>query len=323
MKIILPGGSGQAGALLARAFRQDGHSVVVLGREARTEPLTSGIRQVAWDARTLGDWAEELDGADVVINLAGRSVDCRHTPANQRLILESRVNSTRVVGQAIAACSHPPALWLQASAATLYTHHTEKAQDETSGLIGGSEADLPAKWRAMVEVVKAWEGAQNDADTPHTRRVALRISLLLSPDPGGVFAVLLRLVRLGLGGTAGTGRQYVSWIHDRDFVNALRFIIEHPELEGPVNLAAPEPLPNAEFMRILRRAWGMPIGLPAPALLIELGSLLLRTESKLVLKSRRVIPGRLLDSGFRFSFPDWQTAACDLCQRARVRTGEH
>ena len=166
-----------------------------------------------------------------------------------------------------------------------------------------------------MDVARAWEQAAQEAHTPHTRKVILRTSVMLSPDRGGIFDVLLSLVRAGLGGTAGDGRQYVSWIHDHDLVRAVQWLIDHPELEGPVNLASPNPLPNAEFMRSLRRAWGARIGLPATAWMLELGAVPLQTETELVLKSRRVVPARLLQSGFHFDFPDWDAAAVDLCQR--------
>lgn len=314
MKIIIPGGSGQVGTLLARAFRGDGHEVVVLSRKPEAAPW----RVVGWDARTPGPWAEQLDGADVVINLAGRSVNCRYTPENRRLIKESRTDSTRVVGEAIARARRPPRVWLQASTATVYAHRFDAPNDEATGILGGSEPDAPDTWRFSIDVATSWERALDEAITPHTRKVKLRSAITMSPDRGGAFDVLLRLVRFGLGGAAGSGRQYVSWMHDQDFLRAVSWLIEHEEIEGPVNLAAPNPLPNAEFMRALRQAWGASFGLPAPAWLLEVGAVFLRTETELVLKSRRVIPGRLLHGGFTFRFPDWPEAARDLCRRWRT-----
>jgi uncharacterized protein (TIGR01777 family) len=312
MKVVIPGGSGQVGRVLARAFLADGHDVVVLSRTPGAGPG----RVVGWDAESLGPWAAEFDGADVVVNLAGRSVNCRYHAANRRLIVDSRVKSTRVVGQAIASCARPPRVWLQASTATIYahTHDTPNAED---GVVGGAESGAPDTWRFSIEVAKAWEQAANEAVVPHTRKVLLRSAMTMSPDPGGVFDVLLGLVRRGLGGTSGDGRQYVSWIHDHDFVRAVYWLIEH-DLAGPVNLAAPNPLPNAEFMRVLREAWGARFGLPAPAWLLEVGAVFLRTETELVLKSRRVVPGRLLRGGFAFRFPTWPEAAADLCRRWRT-----
>jgi uncharacterized protein len=313
MRIVIPGGSGQVGTLLARAFRADGHDVVVLSRRPGPGPW----RVVAWDARTVGPWATELEGADVVVGLAGRNVNCRYTPENRRAILESRVESTRAVGQAIARCDRPPKVWLQASTATIYAHRFDAPNDEFTGVIGGREPDAPASWRFSIEVATAWEQAATDAALSKTRLVLLRAAMVMSPDPGGIFAMLLRLVRFGLGGPVAGGHQYVSWVHDRDFVRALYWLIEHLELSGAVNVASPNPLPYRDFMRELRRAAGVRIGLPATRWMLALGTWVLRTESELVLKSRRVVPKRLLDSGFLFEYPNWTRAAAELVGRTR------
>ena len=275
-------------------------------------------RVAAWDAARLGPWTRELEGADVVVNLAGRSVNCRYTPANRRAIKESRVNSTRVVGEAIAGAARPPRVWLQMSTATIYAHRYDAPNDEATGILGGAEPGAPDTWRFSIDVATSWERALAAAATPRTRKVALRAAVVMSPDRGGVFDLLLRLVRSGLGGQAGHGRQYVSWIHDRDFVRAVYWLIEHDKVDDAVNLAAPHPLPNADFMRALREAWGMRLGLPASAWMLEVGTWLLRSETELVLKSRRVVPGRLVQQGFAFEFPIWAEAARDLCRRWRA-----
>jgi uncharacterized protein (TIGR01777 family) len=313
MKIVIPGGSGQVGTLLARALHQDGHEVVVLSRQPPAVPW----RAVAWDARTLGDWARELEGATAGINLAGRSVNCRYSVVNRHEILDSRVHSTRVVGQAIAQAARPPRVWLQASTATIYAHRYDAPNDEATGLLGGSEPDAPDTWRFSIDVATAWERALDEAKVPNTRKVAMRSAMTLSPDRGGVFDVLLGLVRRGLGGRAGDGRQYISWIHDQDFIRSVYWLIQQDDVVGAVNLAAPHPVPNAEFMRVLRNAWGTRLGLPAPGWLLEIGAVFMRTETELVLKSRRVVPGRLLKGGFTFHFPTWPEAAQDLCRRWR------
>lgn len=311
MKIVIPGGSGQVGTLLTRTFQRDGHEVVILSRR----PKHSTCRVVEWDAERVGDWVAELDGADVVFNLAGRSVDCRYGKRNRRLIMESRVNSTRVVGQGISRCTVPPRVWLQASTATIYSHRYDAPNDEMSGTLGGSEDDVPETWKFSIDVAKAWEQAALDASVPGTRQVLLRSAMTMSPDRGGVFDVLRRLTLAGLGGTIGDGRQYVSWIHEQDFVNAIYWLIDREEFDGAVNLASPNPLPYAEFMRHLRTACGVRFGLSARRWMVEVGTFLMRTESELILKSRRVVPRRLLDSGFRFEFPDWADAASELCIR--------
>jgi uncharacterized protein len=313
MKIVIPGGTGQVGVVLARAFVADGHEVVVLSRKPDRAPW----RMVEWDAETVGAWAAEIDGADVVINLSGRSVNCRYHAENRRLIKESRVKSTRAVGRAIAEATRPPRVWLQSSTATIYAHRYDSPNDEITGLLGGSEESVPDTWRFSIDVAKSWEEAATQCKLPQTRLVLLRSAMTMSPDRGGIFDVLLGLVRKGLGGTSGDGRQFVSWIHDKDFIQAVYWLIEHVELAGAINLSSPNPLPNAEFMRVLRKVWGTRIGLPASAWMLAIGAFFMRTETELILKSRRVVPGRLLQSGFQFQFPTWKLAAEDLCRRWR------
>jgi uncharacterized protein (TIGR01777 family) len=313
LKVVISGGSGQVGTILARDFQARGDQVTVLSRNHSQAPWNI----IQWDAETLDDWADEFNGADVIINMAGRSVNCRYNTKNRRDILESRVRSTRVIGQAIARVRRPPRVWLQASTATIYAHRYDAANDETTGIIGGSEPNAPDTWRFSIDVAKAWEDEVNKVEVPGTRKVILRSAMTMSPDRSGVFDVLLRLVRFGLGGQSGNGQQYVSWIHDRDFVSAIHWLIDHEEVAGPINLSAPEPLPNAAFMRCLRQAWGTPVGLPATAWMLEIGALFLQTETELILKSRRVAPGLLLDRGFKFEFGEWQGAANDLCRRWR------
>ena len=308
--MVIPGGSGQVGTVLARAFQADGHEVVVLSRQPENRPW----RVVAWDGSTLSDWRREIDGCDVVINLAGRSVNCRYTGANRHEILTSRVSSTRVVGRAIEEAAAPPRVWLQASTATIYAHRYDAPNDELTGILGGDEPGAPDTWRFSIAVASAWERAFEEASTDRTRKVALRSAMVLSPDRGGIFDTLLSLTRRGLGGRAGNGRQFMSWIHHEDFVAAVNWLIDHDEIAGKVNIAAPHPLPNAEFMRLLRQASGTPFGLPATEWMIEIGAVVMRTESELILKSRRVVPARLLEHGFRFKYPHWQDAARDLCR---------
>ncbi|WP_225625736.1 NAD-dependent epimerase/dehydratase family protein [Streptomyces werraensis] len=311
MKIVLPGGTGQVGTILDRALSAAGHEVVVLTRRPRRPG------DVAWDGVNLGPWAEAVDGADVVINLSGRSVSCRYTPENLRAMMDSRVDSARVVGEAIASARRPPKVWLQMSTATIYAHRFDAANDEATGVIGGTESGVPGHWAYSVRIAKNWERAQEEATTPGTRKVALRAAMVMSPDRGGVFDVLLRLARLGLGGPVAGGGQYVSWIHDEDFVRAVEFLIAREDVEGAVNLAAPGPLPQREFMRVLRRAWGMPLGLPASRWMAEVGAFVLRSDTELLLKSRRVVSGRLGDAGFTFDWAGWEAAAGDLVRRSR------
>jgi|HubBroStandDraft_1064217.scaffolds.fasta_scaffold113215_2 uncharacterized protein (TIGR01777 family) len=318
LRIVIPGGFGQIGRMLAAHFQDRGHQVTVLTRG----PYTANWQTVHWDGINVGPWVETLEGADVVINLSGKSVNCRATARNKREMYDSRIGPTRLLGRVIAGMSNPPRLWMNASTATIYRHALDRDMDEATGEIGGGEMisarrRAPKKWDATIELVKAWEAALYESTTPKTRRIAMRTSLVFSPAPGNIFAVLSNLVRFGLGGTQGNGRQYVSWMHEADYGRAVEFLIEHEDLEGPVNLASPNPVPNREFMAALRDAWDMPNGLPAPAPLIALGAIFLRTEPELVLKSRRVVPGKLMDAGFEFEFPEWAEAAADLVRKWR------
>lgn len=297
--------------MLDRALTAQGHDVVLLTRSPK------GARQVYWDGSTLGGWAKQIDGSDVVVNLAGRSVSCRYTPENLEAMMTSRVESARVVGEAIAVAARPPKVWMQMSTATIYAHRFDAANDEYDGLIGGDERGVPGYWAYSIKIARNWEAAQEQAATPETRKIALRSAMVMSPERGGVFDVLSRLARLGLGGPVAGGRQYVSWIHDRDFTRAIRFLIERDDLTGAVNLAAPGPLPQRQFMRELRSAWRIPVGLPATTWMAEIGAFAIRSDTELLLKSRRVTPRRLADAGFRFDHPQWQTAAEDLVSRRR------
>ncbi len=317
MKIVLPGGSGQVGQLLARRFAGRGDEVVVLGRGAGG----GAGRTVAWDGKTVGEWAAEIDGADVVVNLAGRSVNCRYTAKNRAEMMSSRVDSTRAVGEAIAAAARPPRVWLQMSTATIYAHRFDAANDEATGILGGGEPGAPASWDYSVEIAKSWEKTQAEARTPATRKVALRTTLVLGPDRGGIFDVLLGMVRRGLGGAVGGGAQYVSWIHDLDFARAVDFLIARDDVDGAVNVGSPKPLPQRQMMAELRKAWGTRVGLPATKWMAAIGAFVLRSETELLFKSRRVAPQRLVDAGFSFEFPDWPAAAADLVARWRAALG--
>jgi uncharacterized protein len=311
VKIVIAGGTGHIGTMLARSLAGAGHEIVVVTRQ----PRRTG--EVGWDGRTLGPWASAIDGSDVVINLAGRSVNCRYTDANLRQMMDSRVDSARVVGEAIAAARRPPAAWLQMSTATIYAHSLGQPHDEATGVIGGSDPGAPAYWSHSVSIAVNWEQAQASAVTPETRKVALRTAIVMSPERGGAFDMLSRLARLGLGGPVGGGRQYVSWIHGGDLARAVSFLITRDDIDGAVNLSAPSPLPQREFMHELRGAWGAPVGLPATRWMAAIGAFALRSDTELLLKSRYVLPGRLTAAGFAFDFPAWPAAAADLVKQAR------
>jgi uncharacterized protein (TIGR01777 family) len=297
-RIVLAGGSGFLGQTLAAHFQKLGWQTINLTRHPKAP------YEILWDGATLGPWQRELEGATALINLAGKSVNCRYNPRNRAEILNSRIDSTRILGEAISGCKTPPPLWLNASTATIYKHTFGPAHDERGAI--GSHPD--AKDAFSIEVAQAWEKAFNDAPTPATRKVTLRTAMVLGLGANSVFPTLRRLVRFGLGGKMASGEQYVSWIHERDFCRAIEWIIAHEKLSGITNLAAPNPVTNREMMRLFREILHVPIGLPATPWMLELGAFFLRTETELILKSRRVVPGRLLDSGFQFDFPQLRAA---------------
>jgi uncharacterized protein (TIGR01777 family) len=317
MRVVIPGGSGQVGGILARHFHAKGDTVTVLSRQPRPAPW----RTVAWDGLTPGAWVAELEDCDVCINLAGRSVNCRYGAENRRAIYESRVRSTSLLNAAIASLKRPPHVWLNASTATIYRHSLDREMDEATGELGGNEPGAPDTWNFSIDVAKAWETAFFATPTPCTRKIAMRSAMTFSPDRGGVFDVLLGLVRRGLGGRQGPGTQFVSWIHEADFARAVDLLIARESISGVVNVASTNPLPNRDFTRALREAWGIGIGLPVDGWMVEIGALLMGTESELILKSRRVVPGRLAAEGFHFLFPEWPAAARDLAARWRAANG--
>lgn len=296
-RLVLAGGSGFLGGLLAEHFSARGHDIVILTRHPR--PRSGPCREVAWDGTTLGDWLEEVDGSRALINLAGVSVNCRYHAKNRRRLLDSRLHSTRVLGEAVARCSHPPAVWLNSSTATIYRHTFGPAWDEAGETGGCAEA----KDVFSVHIATEWERVFNEAAAPRTRKVALRSAMVLGHADNSVLPNMLRLGRLGLAGRMAGGRQLISWIHQEDWCRAVEWLIGRPDMSGVVNLAAPNPVTNAEFMATIRRVCRVPFGLPAPRWLLEIGACFMRTETELIIKSRRVVPGRLLAGGFTFVHP--------------------
>ncbi|WP_419805172.1 epimerase [Terriglobus sp.] len=318
-RIVLPGGSGNIGDLLAKHFHAQGDAVIVLSRHPRPAPWTV----LPWDAQTEGAWVDTLEGADAVIGLSGRSVNTRSTPKHRQEIYDSRIGPTKLLSRVIRGLRNPPAVWLNASTATIYKHALDEPQEESDHEIGGHEPDAPKSWEFSVKVGLDWEEALFAHPLPHTRTVAMRTSLVMSAQPGSVFAVLSKLVRYGLGGTQGKGNQHVSWMHEADYVRAVEWMLRDARWNDAVNLSAPDAPVNRDFMRTLREAWGVRFGPPAPEWAIKLGTYLMRTESELVLKSRWVYPGRLEHEGFPFQFPDWQSAAHDLVRQMRQGDAQH
>lgn len=309
--IVISGANGFLGRAVSRFFLKRGRLVTGLVRNRGG--VVPGVKEVEWDALTLGDWVGELEGADLLLNLAGRSVNCRYHARNRAEIMLSRTEATRILGDAVALCANPPRLWINSSTATIYRHAEDRPQGEHDGDLGEGFS---------VEVAKAWEKAFFGARVPgEVRKVALRTALVLGNEAGTVFDYLWRLARLGLGGRMGTGGQMVSWIHLDDFCRVIAWLIEREEIEGVINAAAPEAVPNRGLMAAMREVAGRPFGLPAGRWMLELGAWALRTETELLLKSRWVIPGRLRAEGFPFRWPDLQGAVSDLAlHRNRRRT---
>jgi len=285
--IIIAGGTGFLGQVLENHFSNSGYSIKILTRNPTKE------NHIYWDAETLDKWTDSLENTKVLINLTGKSVDCRYTAKNKKIIYDSRINSTTILGKAIQQCKNPPKLWMNASTATIYKYSLDKEMTETNGIIGDDFS---------MNIAKSWEKAFNDIETPNTRKITLRTSIVLGIN-GGAFIPLKTLTKIGMGGKQGSGKQKVSFIHELDFVRAVAFLIENQELNGTFNITVPKPTKNNILMKILRKEIGIPFGIPQPEWLLKIGAKIIGTEPELVLKSRNVIPERLLIEGFKFKYP--------------------
>ena len=313
-RVVIAGGTGFIGSFLSKRLAEDGSDVTVLSR--RPGSGDGKIGRVQWDGKTLGDWTREIDGADVLINISGRSVNCRYNERNRRDILESRTDSTRVLSEALAQAKNPPSVWLNASTATIYKHTFDHAMDEATGVI---EATPEAKDAFSIEVACAWEKTLKDSPTPATRKVAMRTAMVFAANSGGVYRTLRSLARWGLGGPIAGGHQMISWIHEYDFCQAVEWLIDHQELSGPVNVASPNPVQQRDMARIILREVGMPVGMHATRWMLELAAFIHRTEAELILKSRYVVPAKLKASGFQFQYPRMEDAVHEI--ESRIRSG--
>lgn len=302
-KIILAGGSGYLGQVLADYYKDKAKEIIILSRKASA--TNGNITYHQWDAETKGEWVKQLEGADLLVNLCGKNVNCRYTPENRRAILSSRILPTELLAAAIMDLTHPPKLWLQCASATIYRHAEDRYQDEENGEIGEDFS---------VEVCKAWEACFMKAEVPGVRKVVLRVSMVLGCKDG-VFPRLKNLVLSGIGGCQGKGNQYVSWIHEQDFARITEWILLNESFNGVLNVSAPEVVTNKSFMQLLRKAYRVPLGINTPQWLLEIGALLIGTETELVLKSRWVYPKRLLNLGFQFQYPNVQDAIKDLSRK--------
>jgi len=308
--IVIPGGSGFLGRTLAKWFSKQGDQVIIL---SRTDQAIENARVVLWDAKSLGPWTKELEASDLIINLTGRSVNCRYNNENQAQMINSRVDSTLVLGKAIAQCNTPPPVWMNSSTATIYRHRYDAPNDEFNGLYG---SEKEAKDAFSLEVAHAWEDAfqqaYKDNNLRNTRGIILRSAMIFGNEPGGVYETLRKLTKLHLGGMMGHGRQYVSWMHATDFCRSLDWLYDNKNAEGIYNLCSPKPVPNAQMMAELRQTLNVGFGLPAPKPLLEIGAFFMRTETELIVKSRRVVPTRLLNEGFSFVHANLRDALQEL-----------
>jgi uncharacterized protein (TIGR01777 family) len=289
-KIVLAGGNGYLGNVLAKYFSQLADEVIILARKPQAE--TDNIKTMLWDGKTMGDWANNLSGTDLLVNLCGKNVNCRYTEKNKKEILNSRLIPTRLLGKAIKEMENPPKLWINITSATIYRHAEDHEQDEFMGEIGKGFS---------IEVCKAWENSFFENETPITRKIALRMGIVLGLKDGA-FPRLLNLVKLGLGGKQGNGLQYMSWIHEADAARSMEWLLKHPEIDGVVNCTAPNAVKNDVFMLSIRKAYGIGVGMPAPAWLLAIGAKIIGTETELILKSRWVKPAVLLNGGFEFKY---------------------
>lgn len=296
MNILIAAGTGFLGKNLEKYFIDKGKQVYILTRNPKRE------NEIYWDAKTLGKWKNELENADVLINLAGKSVDCRYTQKNKHEIYDSRIESTKVLQQAIDQCIHKPVIWLNASSATIYIHSETQLNTEKNGIIGDDFS---------MNICKSWENEFFNSKTENLRKVALRTSIVLGNN-GGAFPKLKMITKMGFGGKQGRGIQNISWIHIDDFCRAIEFIIDHENMLGEINITAPKPLSNENFMTKLRQQMKMPLGINAQVWQLEIAAIFLNTETELLLKSRNVYPEKLLQNGFEFMYPNVEKAFKDL-----------
>ncbi|WP_136465088.1 TIGR01777 family oxidoreductase [Flagellimonas onchidii] len=299
-KIVIAGGSGFLGNILIQNLKSYVEEIVVLSRKSK--PSFENIRFIKWDGKTLSEWAKEIDDCTALINLSGRSVDCRYNKKNKAEILDSRINSTKVLGKAVEQSINPPEIWINSSTATIYRHSMDKKMNELTGELGSGFS---------VEVAKTWEKAFFSCNTPKTRKVALRTSIVLGKE-GGALAPIKNLVKLGFGGKQGSGKQFVSWIHEKDFARSILFIIKNNCITRVINLVAPTPTTNEALMKKIRDKIKIPFGIPLSTSLLEMGARLINTETELILKSRNVIPKKLIDAGYEHDFGALDSALDDL-----------
>jgi uncharacterized protein len=315
-RIVISGGTGFIGQALAGYFGK-ANQIVILSRQAVNSQNNTYTKQLLlpsqgynityrrWDGEHIEKhWSNEIEGADMIINLAGKSVNCRYNEKNKKEIFDSRTNATKVIGEAIRQCTTPPKLWINAASATIYRHAEDHPQDEYTGEFHNDFS---------VQVCKQWEQTFYDQRTAFTRKVAVRMAIALGN--GGVMVPYFNLLKCKLGGKQGSGRQMYSWVHIEDVCRSIEWIFDHPDMEGTYNCAAPNPVINSFFMKTLRHITGHKIGLPAYKWMLSIGAMLIGTEKELLLKSRWVIPTKLLQSGFTFKFAKLEDAIKNIVSK--------
>ncbi|WP_353126554.1 TIGR01777 family oxidoreductase [Parapedobacter pyrenivorans] len=290
-KIVIAGGRGSLGSLIVARYLNTETEIVILTRKARLGH--ANVRYVVWDATTLGRWAKELEGATAVINLVGKSVNCRYTAKNKAEIIRSRVDSTAIIGAAIQRADAPPKVWINAGSAAIFGDAGDEVKMEGS-LMGNGFSP---------EVCRRWEAAFHQYDTPDTRKIFLRIGIVIQSE-GGILKPFFNLARFGLGGKIGSGEQYLSWIHETDFANLVDWVIGHEGIQGTIHATSPHPVKNKDFMQAIRQAVGIRLGLPNYTWSTKFGAWLIGTEAELLLSGRRVVSKTLAEEGFQFDFPE-------------------
>ncbi|WP_443945459.1 TIGR01777 family oxidoreductase [Pedobacter sp. AW1-32] len=298
-KVVIAGGNGYIGKVLSQHFGQYANEVVILSRKEKEQ--TGNIKTILWDGKNLGDWAAELEHSDLLVNLCGKNVNCRYTKKNQQEIVDSRIVPTKLLGSAVQTLKNPPKLWINVTSSTIYRHAEDRPQTEKNGEIGHGFS---------IDVCKAWEASFFEQQTPATRKIALRMAIVLGRSDGA-FPRLLNLAKFGLGGPQGDGKQYVSWVHEQDVALSVEWLLNH-NIDGVVNCAAPNAVKNRDLMACIRKSYGAPFGLPSPAWLLEIGARLIGTETELILKSRWVEPENLINSGFKFQYAKIDEAVHDI-----------
>jgi len=304
-KIILAGGNGYVGTVLANYYRDLATQVIILARTPKEQD--GNIKTVVWDGKTQSDWVKEIPSANMLINLCGKNVNCRYTEKNKAAIIASRVLPTTILGEVIAGLTDPPKLWINVTSAAIYRHAEDRPQDEATGEIGTGFS---------IDVCRQWEATFFNTNTPKTRKIALRMSIVMGAADGA-FPRLLNLVKSGFGGMQGNGEQYVSWVHEQDTARCTEWLFDHPEMDGAINCTAPTPIKNNLFMSYIRQACRMPFGLPDPEWLLKIGAVVIGTETELILKSRWVLPKRLTDAGFVFKFPEAKAAIENILNKTK------